>query len=233
MSIFINGLGNVEATEYLFNQPFPSGVLDNFVDPKLLKSVLDEFPSLENPVWSYKACETSIKYHLSDYDAFGYYTKQVFDALKDRPFIEELERVTGIKDLHPDDGLEGGGLHMIPTGGFLKLHADFNWSRKLKMMRKVNILIYLNEDWEDEMDGALELVGGKTRVIVPPLFNRMAFFSTSSETFHGHPYPLKSLKPRKSLAAYYYTKEPEPEVKHSTVYRTDLENKLFENTLIV
>ena len=54
--------------------------------------------------------------------------------------------------------MDGGGLHQTMRGGHLNIHADFsthhvheNWARR------VNILLYLNEEWRDEWGGELEL----------------------------------------------------------------------------
>jgi hypothetical protein len=57
-----------------------------------------------------------------------------------------------------------------------------------------------------------------------PLFNRMAIFSTTSTSYHGHPDPLTCPpdRTRKSLALYYYTNgRPENEVNdtHLTLFR--------------
>ena len=58
----------------------------------------------------------------------------------------------------PDWTMDGGGLHQTLRGGHLNIHADFsthhtheNWARR------VNILLYLNEEWRDEWGGKLEL----------------------------------------------------------------------------
>lgn len=47
---------------------------------------------------------------------------------------------------------------------------------------------------------------------VAPIFNRCVVFNTSLKSFHGHPDPLNTPEhvTRKSLAFYYYTREPHP-----------------------
>lgn len=209
--------------------PYPFCILDDFFpDEETLREVLKEWPETKD--FSYKACNTSIKYHMSDYEEMGEKTREVIDKLNSPEFIAQLERVTGITGLLPDPKLVGGGLHMIPQGGFLKMHSDFNWHGSAKLMRKINLLLYLNEDWKEEWGGGLELIGPPdiedTRIVVEPIFNRAVIFNTTSNSWHGHPFPLTCPDGyvRKSLALYYYCKEPEPEIKHSTIYRDDFED---------
>lgn len=223
--------------EYQNNTPFPHIVLDNFLDPSVLEKVLEEWPNDDE--FSLKVCDTSVKYHLSESFKYGPNTKDLFDVLNSGVFLRQLEELTGIDNLIADPGLEGGGLHMIPQGGFLKMHADFNWHYSLNLMRKLNLLIYLNEDWNADWGGHLELMGPPdtmdTRVVVEPKFNRAVIFNTTSDSWHGHPYPLNTPDgvARKSLALYYYREEPPPEQRHSTLYRTDLETVEFKNNFYV
>jgi Rps23 Pro-64 3,4-dihydroxylase Tpa1-like proline 4-hydroxylase len=117
--------------------------------------------------------------------------------------------------LIPDPYLEGGGIHSTGENGFLKLHADFNWHEKLKLYRRINILIYLNKDWNSKYGGQIELANrdldGKflTQISLEPIFNRTLIFITDDESYHGQPNPVKhSFKKRRdSIAAYYYVAE--------------------------
>ena len=92
------------------------------------------------------------------------------------------------------------------------------------------MLIYLNKNWEDSYGGEFELWDKKMKNCVkriPPNFNNVALFSTTSDSYHGHPNPLKCPKSRsrKSIALYYYTNgRPENEKisfleDHSTIFR--------------
>jgi Rps23 Pro-64 3,4-dihydroxylase Tpa1-like proline 4-hydroxylase len=119
-------------------------------------------------------------------------------------------------------------MHQIARGGFLKVHIDFNWYPRLKLERRLNVLIYLNENWKEEYGGYFELWNKdmtKSEVKILPVFNRMAMFTTGEESYHGHPDVLTCPEgmTRKSLALYYYTspathKEAQAEA-HSTVFK--------------
>ncbi len=111
-------------------------------------------------------------------------------------------------------------------GGFLKVHADFNWHPKLKLDRRLNVLIYLNRDWKDEYGGALELwdrsMTGPEKSVLP-VFNRTVVFSTTDFSYHGHPHPLAcpEATTRKSVSLYYYSNgrpDEEKSAPHDTIF---------------
>jgi hypothetical protein len=114
------------------------------------------------------------------------------------------------KSLVPDPYLEGGGIHQIGTGGYLKVHADFNWNERLNLYRRLNILIYLNDSWDESWGGALELWTSdmaRCSKRVPPQSNTMVVFTTDDRSFHGHPHPLATPDGvhRDSIPLYYYS----------------------------
>ena len=56
-------------------------------------------------------------------------------------------KITCINDfLIGDPYLIGGGLHETKNGGFLKIHSDFYFHQNLKIDRRLNLLLYLNDD---------------------------------------------------------------------------------------
>ena len=81
------------------------------------------------------------------------------------------------------------------------------------------MFLYLNEDWQDEWGGQLELWEAddadirQKLVSISPLMNTMVIFTTSDVSFHGHPDPLRCPPEvtRKSIALYYYTVEQGPD----------------------
>src|SRR5438046_411619 len=86
-----------------------------------------------------------------------------------------LAHFPSIAGLISDPHFVGGGLHETKIGGHLGIHADFNIHEQLKLERKLNLLIYLNEDWPEEFGGALELWDRSMRACekkVAPLFGR-------------------------------------------------------------
>ncbi|MBI1224865.1 MAG: 2OG-Fe(II) oxygenase [Bacteroidetes bacterium] len=146
--------------------------------------------------------------------------------LNSQPFLEFLQNLTGIEEtLVPDPYFEGGGCHQIKSGGFLKVHVDFHKHKMMGLDRRVNVLVYLNEDWDEAWGGHFELWEkdmSKCVTRIAPFFNRMAIFSTTDFSWHGHPDALACPpdRSRKSLALYYYTNgRPDSEVSEANRQR--------------
>jgi len=148
----------------------------------------------------------------------------VLAELNSPRFVAFLTAVTGIPDLLADDSLEGGGLHRSVKGGYLNIHADFTvHPRHRHWRRRVNLLLYLNDDWPGEYGGELEFWSRDMKRCVTktaPIGNRVVIFTTDADSFHGHPEPLRCPDgvSRRSLALYYFTEEDAP-VERSTNYR--------------
>jgi hypothetical protein len=203
--------------------PFPHVVIDDLLPEATLRSVIDAFP-LPSPAWQHFDDPNQLKYALRDEEAMPPPIRSLIQQFNAQVFIEFLETLTGIKGLIPDPHLLGGGLHQIPRGGTLKVHADFNQHDRLRADRRLNVLLYLNEDWHEEYGGYLELWDrARTHPVVrlAPVANRIVVFATDSSSFHGHPDKLAVPKGRfrRSLAWYYYTTPTaEQTEKHNTLW---------------
>jgi len=102
--------------------------------------------------------------------------------------------------------------------------------------RRVNLILYLNEGWQEDWGGAIELWDrGMTRCVVKvsPLLNHAVIFSTNEDSYHGFPDPLTCPEgvTRKSVALYYYTEELAANAR-STNYRARPEDALRKAALI-
>jgi hypothetical protein len=223
-------LGRSFNDQYMKNEPFPNIYIDNFFDQDFLQKVLDEFPDLTK-IADYKFQDINQgKLATKGEYKLGSNAKEFIRFLNSQPFLDFLSEMTGIENLLPDPTLAGGGYHEIKPGGFLKVHADFNKHPIYKLDRRVNLLVYLNKDWKDEYGGHFELWSedmSKCEKKILPLFNRIALFSTTSKSYHGHPDKLTCPedRSRKSIALYYYTNgRPDHEVQefledHSTIFK--------------
>jgi Rps23 Pro-64 3,4-dihydroxylase Tpa1-like proline 4-hydroxylase len=191
-------------------EPFPHVVIDDLMPTHVLDAILAEFPEPRDVQWEEYNRATEVKLALADTTQMGPVTRHVLAEFNGRVFVEFLEAMTGIDHLIPDPHYHGGGLHQIRTGGFLKVHADFNWHERLQLYRRLNAIVYLNKDWDPTYGGALELWEkdmGSVADSVPPLYNRMMVFATNDDAYHGHPEPLTCPpdRARRSMALYYYT----------------------------
>ena len=231
-------LAKNKSESYQQNSPFPNIYFDDFFFYNFLTEVLSEFPDLsKHNSNNYKSNVEKNKFLAEGEKFYGNNTKKLFHFLNSEQFLKFLQILTGIEEvLIPDPYYSGGGLHETKKGGLLKLHADFNKHPKTKLDRRVNVLIYLNKDWEDSYGGDFELWDNEVKNCIKklkPIFNRLAIFSTTDFSYHGHPDPLNCPedKSRKSIALYYYSNgRPKLEVNtglenHSTLFVKRSDNR--------
>jgi hypothetical protein len=204
-------LGSLLAEDYAKADPFPHIVMDGILPEPLIRGILEHFPK--------RKLQDDIVF---DIGYGGHHKRQVmpeqcddfvrefFHFMNSQPVLQFLEGLTGIEALLPDPYFEGGGFHETSRGGKLGVHADFRIHEQLHVQRRINLLIYLNETWQDEWKGQLELWNRsmtECRARVSPIWNRCVVFSTDADTWHGHPDELQTPDgvKRRSIALYYYT----------------------------
>lgn len=213
-------------------KPFAHSVIDNFLNPDWAKRALADYDKInwqsyrhynENKEGANRALEPNIA--------------AVIDALNSQEFLNILTEITGIKNLIPDKELLSGGIHQSKRGGFLNIHADFTvHPYKKNYRRRINVLVYLNPEWDDAWGGRLELWNkdmSKAEQVVSPVFNRCVIFNTDEHSFHGHPTPMTCPDGvyRRSIALYYYTEEEEPNAV-ATNYQGRPDDGLLKQLLI-
>ena len=213
--------------QYQTAEPFPHVVIDDFLPADALRLVADNFPKAGDIDWHRSTNPRQKKLAAEDETQIDDSARWLLYQLNSATFMKFLETLTGIDGLIPDPYFAGGGLHQIEPGGYLKIHADFNRHPKFGLERRLNLLLYLNENWEEEYGGHLELwnkdmTGCVHRIL--PTFNRCVIFNTTDFSYHGHPEPLTCPEgmTRKSLALYYYSNSrPNEEVsaEHGTLVR--------------
>lgn len=204
--------------DYETAAPFPHTVIDGFLDQTRAKLIAAEVQATKAPPEP-DFYGSRGKSRLSDLTLMRQETRYLIEELNGPDFIAWLEGVTGIQGLQPDPELRGGGIHKMRRGGFLKLHTDFNWHDGLKLDRRLNLIVYLNEGWQDRWGGHLEMRRDMEGhgIKVAPLLNRAVIFSTTDHSYHGHPDPLACPEgvTRNSIALYYYSAgRPEGETRH-------------------
>ncbi len=207
-------------TKYAGAKPFPHIVLDDFLPIGALRRVAKEFPERRPGLFADAQSNDKTGYQL---EMIGSpYITSFFHALNSAQFLQFVEKLTGIDDLLSDPYYVGGGLHETARGGHLSIHADFNIHPRFKLLRRLNLILFLNEDWDDDYGGHLEIWNGDMRSCaerIAPIMGRAVIFNTDRDSFHGHPDPLccPDSRYRRSMALYYYTIPSNPD---SVVPRT-------------
>lgn len=206
---------------------FPHVVLDDLWNNDFLSAVAEEVAHVETWTGEKNFFGSVQKKWLSDWQHMPPTIRELLAYLNGTSFVKILTEITDQQGLVSDPYLEGGGVHSIGTGGFLKLHTDFNWHEKLQLTRKLNVLIYLNPGWRDAYRGDLLFATDNNdhpEVFrrIAPIFNRTVIFTTDDRSIHGHPEPLDCPAGirRNSIATYYYQRSEADDADWLTRRRT-------------
>jgi Rps23 Pro-64 3,4-dihydroxylase Tpa1-like proline 4-hydroxylase len=220
--------------EYQLAKPFRHAVIDSFLLQDLCNDLLNEFPAFDSAnaigeigVVQGKAVREQV-YCISD--AF----RRLDNGLRGQDFLDFICEITGIPNLLFDPDYLGGGTHENLHGQNLAAHIDFNFHPRTRWHRRLNLIVYLNPEWDETWGGSLELHSNPWDPAsdqissVLPLLNRAIIFETNEKSWHGFPEIClpqdRSGLSRKSFALYLYTAtRPEDEVAldHSTIYIPD------------
>lgn len=217
-----------EAIRAHFNekQVFRYVVIEDFFKADQAERILQSYPDVSQGTWdgtTYIDQKNKFQQRSFEKDSIFY---AVFTELNSPKFIRFLEGITAIEQLQGDEALFGGGLHQSTRGAFLNVHVDYNVHPQTKYHRRLNVLVYLNQDWEEAYEGHLELWDMQRNQLldkIAPTFNRCVIFETNEVSYHGHPKPLRTPEgiSRKSIATYYYTRtlpQQETEAAHNTKF---------------
>ncbi len=210
--------------------PFRHVVIENFFESNYANDLLAEFPAFEQGNARNEAGELAGKAVVERIRELGPAYRALDDLVQSRPFLDWLASVTGIPDLLYDPYYFGGGTHENRQGQALDAHVDFNRHPIEPWHRRLNLIVYLNPEWQESWGGTLQLHSDprspddRTLSIVPG-FNRCVIFETTEWSWHGFP-PISlpaahADLTRRSIALYFYTtSRPAEELAdpHSTVY---------------
>lgn len=222
----LRALAEANRDAYGSAKPYPHVVIDDFLPDPVVDAVSRAFPESRQIEWQQFDAPAERKLASNRVNELGPLLRHVLTQFNSAEMCRFLEVLTGIPDVIPDPHFAGGGLHRIERGGFLKVHTDFNYHPEFRLDRRLNLILYLNEDWKEEYGGHLEMWNADMTECgrrVLPIRNRCVVFSTTSTSYHGHPDPLTCPpgRARRSIAFYYYTAGRNPaevEDDHTTVF---------------
>jgi len=221
--------------EFVSAKPFPHIAIDRFLDAADARAIAEEYPTFEQAKalgFSFNAVNERKKIQITDSSRFTPHVKALSDFLASPAFLADLSALTGIPGLLADPALFGGGMHMTGPHGRLDVHVDFNRGDG-GLYRRLNLLVYLNPDWDEAWGGQIELWDPSvTRccVSLPPTLGRCVIFETSQISFHGvAPLRCPADHVRRSFATYYYTTAAPADgdvEMHGTLFRARPDEKL-------
>jgi hypothetical protein len=211
-------------------RPFRHVVIDQFFDPPVADALLQEFPPFDAKFARNEAGDIGNKAVVEKIRTIGPAYATLDDLIQSRTFLDLIGNITGIDDLQYDPWYFGGGTHENREGQDLDPHIDFNRHPVNGTHRRLNLIVYLNPQWENAWGGALEIhkdprAADNEVQLINPAFNRCVIFETNEYSWHGFskialPPDRKQLS-RRSIALYFYTQERPQEERadtHSTIY---------------
>ncbi|MBM4242979.1 MAG: 2OG-Fe(II) oxygenase [Deltaproteobacteria bacterium] len=213
--------------------PFPHVVIDGFLAPALCRQLVETFPAYDGERFRNDWGELG-KAWREDVSRLGPAWAELDRGLRSPEFLGLLSRISGIPHLLFDPAYFGGGTHENLHDMELDPHVDFNLHPQSQLHRRLNLLLYLNDEWDEAWGGALELHTNPWRpphenriTTIPPLANRCVIFETSDRSWHGFrrialPENRRHLS-RRSFAMYLYTRERPalPLIPHDVTIYTD------------
>jgi len=211
LNYFGNWVNNVDELQKKFNgaEPFDNIIIPDFFNSDFAEALFQNFPTdVENDHWYKYNNPLEIKYAYDDVKNLPLVLKDAFYLLSTKEITYKINTLSGIDNLEYDPYLHGAGLHAHPTDGRLHMHLDYEKHPYLDKERRLNIIVYLSKDWQEEWNGETQLWDNEMKQCVvksPVKFNTAFIFKTNNISWHGLPEPITCPEGvlRKSLAYYY------------------------------
>jgi len=220
------------ARSFASAQPFRHVQIDNFFTDEIAAGLSATFPPFDERLAINEDGIVGAKAVHEKIVSLGPNWEQLDELVKGHAFRSLISKITNIPDLRYDPYYFGGGTHENLHGQSLDAHVDFNFHPVTHQHRRLNLIVYLSEEWSEEWGGSIQLhrdpylpPAEDEIVTITPAFNRCVIFETNEYSWHGFPrIDLPEDKQdisRRSFALYYYTEtRPAAELgpEHSTIY---------------
>ena len=212
-----------EFISYSKASPYPFAYFDDLFDDDLLDEVNNDIDQVnfEKDIRSITGVEVKTRSNFEDNESLPPATRRVLELINGGKFLNIVSKLTGIQGLISDPYYDGGGINIIENNGTLAVHVDGTTQHRMKVCRRINAILFLNDDWDPNWNGFHEQWNFINKDLSPfddkqewkcvrqifPKKNRLLFFTTNDHSWHGHAGVLKVPEgvKRRSLIAYYYT----------------------------
>jgi hypothetical protein len=230
-SFFGDWIHNLDGLRKQFEnaEPFENIIIPNFLNEEYANLLHEQFPhnftdwhKYNNPI--------EVKYAYDDIINLPIDIKKLFYLLSTGEITNCFAKLSGIDNIEYDPYLNGAGLHAHPKNGRLNMHLDYEKHPHTNKQRRLNVILYLSKEWNEEWNGHTELWNKdmtECKVKSPVKFNTAFIFKTNNISWHGLPEKITCPKgvTRKSIAYYYVSPiENEPDTKkygsNESGYRT-------------
>ena len=152
-------LDDAERLQALFlpAQPFAHCVIEDFFAADFVQALLRDFPAFDRGNSLNEDGSPAGKSVVERLHSLGEAYARLDRCVQSPAFLELVGRITGIAGLLYDPSYFGGGTHENRNGQSLDSHIDFNYHPETGWHRRLNMIVYLNPEWEPDWGGALQL----------------------------------------------------------------------------
>jgi len=205
---WINNIDSLNS-KFINAEPFDHIVIPNFLNKEYAELLHNAFPTdIENGKWHKYYNPIEIKYANDNINSMPDSLKQLFYLLTTDEILEKMSNLSGINNLEYDPTLHGAGLHIHPRYGRLNMHLDYEKHPHLNKERRLNIILYLSKNWNENWNGDTQLWDKDMKKCIVKSkvqFNSAIIFKTNEISWHGLPDTILCPEGilRKSLAYYY------------------------------
>jgi hypothetical protein len=208
---------------YLKRKPYPFAYFDGLFNNQILNEINQEIDlsDFKKDTRSINDEEIKTRSDFKDNESLPPTIRKVFEIFNGGCFLSIVSNLTGINGLISDPYYDGGGVNIIKNQGTLAVHVDGTTQHRMQVCRRINVILFLNEDWNEDWNGYHEQWEYSNKNLSPfdknqkwhcvrkilPKKNRLLLFTTNDHSWHGHAGTLNLPEgiQRRSLIAYYYT----------------------------
>ena len=220
------------ADEFASAEPYRHVVIPDFFSEEFSRRLMEDFPSFDERIARNEAGNPGRKAVQSKVRDISPAFQELDDFIQTSEFLDMISDITGIPDLLYDPEYTGGGTHENLDGQGLDPHVDFNYHPRTGWHRRLNLIVYLNPEWEESWGGNFDLHSDPWEPRHRPDEDGAAACSTGASSSRRTSTPgtasRRSELPeehkdasRRSFAIYLYTKDrpaEETAASHATIY---------------
>src|SRR6266550_9024206 len=137
------------AEQFKNAEPYPHVAIPGFFSEEFCQRLLDDFPAFDEELARNEMGEVGRKAVRTDVRDISPIYRELDDFIQTPEFLEQISDITGIPDLLYDAQYFGGGTHENLERQRLDPHVDFNYHPTNGWHRRLNLIVYLNPEWEE------------------------------------------------------------------------------------
>lgn len=195
--------------QYFQGTPVHYLIIDNFLPEEIFHSVTFEIDFLQPDQWTVFSNEKSYRKECRNLSEAARLQSMAY-SFQGSLFLNWIEKITDHEKLIADPHMRGGGICRVSSGHSLGLHNDFNWNEQIRLTRRLNLILYMNTEWDESWGGDLEFWNfERTECVakISPTPNRLVIWDYDERLIHGHPTPLTCPEDihRQNFIQFYYS----------------------------